>query len=301
MHPLKDNKIELFRDGWTVLKNIFSTSEIKDIRKKAETKDSIDSLQSDILSNPAIGNLVYDERIVSSVEYLLDGSLSYFGEGRLLIENKNGRKGGSFHRDNPDRNEPYGPDWKSRYDVVRVGIYLEDHKNHAEGLGLFSGSNKNSSFLPKGLVLPDNAPITAGDVLVWTLTTMHVGYPKKIKFLRGNKSIARASEEIYGKKYFFNNLLYKYLPSILFLPKGKKRLVIHIVYGKSGSKHTERYIEYCKRRDYATNRWAKTIYRKNTISEINNSRLKFIDFSSFIPNENSYGDGKHFQLPFIKD
>ena len=148
MHSLEVNKIELFRDGWTVLKNILSTNEVNEIRKQAKSKNSIDSLDADILSNPAIGNIVYDDRIISSVEYLLDGSLCYFGEGRLLIENENGRKGGAFHRDNPDRTEPNGPDWKSRYDVVRVGIYLEDHKDHAGGLGLFSGSNKNSSFLP---------------------------------------------------------------------------------------------------------------------------------------------------------
>ena len=38
MHPLEVNKIELFRDGWTVLKNIFSTSEVKNIRKKLKQK-----------------------------------------------------------------------------------------------------------------------------------------------------------------------------------------------------------------------------------------------------------------------
>ena len=74
MHSLEVNKIELFRDGWTVLKNILSTNEVNEIRKQAKSKNSIDSLDADILSNPAIGNIVYDDRIISSVEYLLDGS-----------------------------------------------------------------------------------------------------------------------------------------------------------------------------------------------------------------------------------
>ena len=301
MHPYSKNKTELFRDGWTILKNIFSIREVKEIRKKAKSIESIESINSDVLTNPALGNIVYDYRIINAIEYLLDGSICYFGEGRLLIETVNGRKGGAFHRDNPDRHEPNGPDWKSKYDVVRIGIYLEDHKHHAEGLGLFSGSNKNPTYLPKSLALPDNAPMTPGDILVWTLTTMHVGYPKKLKFLSSNKSIARGSIGVHGRKYFFNNLIYKYLPSFMTLPKGKERMIIHIVYGKYGSKHAERYIEYCKNRDFAINRWSRTEYKKSTISEINDSKINFIDFSSFVHDETFDNDGKHLQFPFSKE
>ena len=298
MHPLNNNKTELFRDGWTILKNIFSIREVEEIRKKAKSRESIESINSDILTNPALGNIVYDDRIISSVEYLLDGPLTYFGDGRLLIETVNGRKGGSFHRDNPDRFEPNGPDWKSNYDVVRIGIYLEDHKFNSEGLGLFSGSNRNPTFLPKRLILPDNAPMTIGDILVWTLTTMHVGYQKKIKFLSSNKSIARGSIAIFGRKYFFNNLIHKYLPSFMTLPKGKERMIIHAVYGRTESAHTKRYIEYCKRRLYAVNRWDKTTYSEELKQEISESGILFLDMTEYCSDELVKNAGTHFQLPY---
>ena len=129
---LKTFKDELFNKGWTIINNVFSKEEVQDLRLKAKTVESIKNLKGDILANPQIGHIVYDERIIRIVENLLGGNITYFGEGRLLIESVNGRKGGAFHRDNPDREDGKGPDWKSKYDVVRVGIYLEDHKDFSQ-------------------------------------------------------------------------------------------------------------------------------------------------------------------------
>ena len=297
MNPLENNKIELYNNGWTLVKNVFSMTEVEEIRKKAKSKKSIETLDSDILSNPKLGKIVYDERPINILEYLLNGGICYFGEGRLLIESINGRKGGAFHRDNPDRNEPNGPDWKSKYDVVRVGIYLEDHKNHSEGLGISSGSNRNQNVKPNRVCIVDNAPIEPGDILIWTLTTIHVGYPKKLKIMKSNKAISRGSIQVYGSKYYFNNLIYRFLPSALTLAKGRERIVLHIAYGKTASKHTERYIEYCKGRSYAVNRWSKTSYSKKLKMKINNSRITFIDMTQYSSNEFLEKAGGHFQLP----
>ena len=289
---------ELITNGWTVIKNVFNNNEIVKLRKDAKRDESVKTIDSDILSNPILGNLVYDERIISILKSLLGGGITYFGEGRLLIESINGRKGGAFHRDNPDRDDCNGPDWKSIYDVVRLGIYLEDHKNHSEGLGFLSGSNNKQEMIPRSFVIVDNAPIEPGDILVWTLTTIHLGYPKRIKNIRGNISLGRGSNAEYGNRYLINNFFYKYLPSFLTNKAGEERIVIHIAYGKTESNHTDRYIEYCKGRSYAVKRWNNTEYSKKLKKRLKKSEITFIDMTKYCNDDLTAKAGGHFQLPY---
>ena len=299
---LRNSKKELFDKGWTIIKNVFDISEIDNLRIAAKNfKSNSKILDADILSNPDFGHLIYDKRIIKIAEKLLTGSITYFGEGRLLVESINGRKGGAFHRDNPDRDDPNGPDWGSNYDVIRIGIYLEDHKNHSEGLGLLSGSNKNQEVGPgRRFVLMENAPMQKGDILVWQLTTMHVGYPKKLKFFKNsNVALARGSKAIQNNIYKLNNTIYKYLPSFLTLPHGEERIIVHAVFGKTGSPHTTRYIEYCKKRLFALKRWENTEYPQDVKNKMEASRINFIDMSNY-KNDNDENDNNfgHFQLPY---
>ena len=291
----------LQKDGWAVAKGIFSSEEVTQLRADAYNARCLDG---DLLSIPCFEHIVYNERIIKLVSELLEGRITYFGESRLLVESINGRKGGAFHRDNPDRYDSNGPDWRSTYNVVRIGIYLQNHKNFSEGIGFFSGSHKNpeiKSNNPYGkhhltghFVKVTNAPIEPGDIVIWYLTTMHVGYPKRLKFLKYNGAIARGS----GKNWFFNNTIYKRLPSFLTNPVGQERIILHCAYGKEGSPDTQRYIDYCKRRAFAVNRWQHSNYSKDVLKRINESEVSLIDMTKQIPEINMDEVGDHVELPY---
>jgi len=307
MHYQKTNNIEqlkteLYENGWTVVKNVFNQDEVNKLRKDAKSKNSIKTIDADILTNPKIGNIVYDHRIIDIVKNLIGGDLIYFGDGRILIESINGRLGGSWHRDNSDREDFNGPDWKSDYDVVRVGIYLQDHINHSEGIGFYSGSNKREiEEIPGSFVIVDNAPIEPGDILIWQLTCIHVGYPKRLRMIKGNVSIGRGSIRGFGNRYYINNFIYKRLPGFLTNKPGKERIIIQMVYGKAGSSHTDRYIEYCKARSYAVNRWNNTKYSEELKNKIKKSGITFKDMSKYLNNDLIAKAGGHIQLPYKED
>src|SRR4030088_974587 len=117
------------RDGFVVVRNIFSRDEIQDLRQRLQRQFEADQLEQkvlddkwnhteqkvgkgDLLSKPLLRDVVLDERVLNIASALLPPKpLVYFGDSSYSLGS--GSRG--FHRDNIDNKKARGPDWVSPY------------------------------------------------------------------------------------------------------------------------------------------------------------------------------------------
>jgi hypothetical protein len=223
------------KEGYLLIKNVFNKEEISQIRKNAYNSLGEDNkrgltfrhpsnrvnavfVKGDLLSKDSLRHLIWDERILSIVKQVLGGSPVYFGDSNYQF----GLGFRGFHRDNVDRNDLTASDWDSEYPLVRIGIYLQDHKRFSGGLKVKIGSHINKS--GKSVIIDSEE----GDLVVWNLRTIHSGNAVRLKIFN-NFSIDRARIEAM-------------IPSYLKLDEQKERVSLFLTYGLK-SKHLDRYIE----------------------------------------------------------
>ena len=178
------------RDGFVVVRNIFSRDEIQDLRLRVQRQFEADQSEQkvlddkwnyteqkvgkgDLLSKPLLRDIVLDKRILNIASALLPPKpLVYFGDSSYSVGS--GSRG--FHRDNFDNKKAQGPDWVSPYTIIRMGIYLQDHVRHSGGLKVKVGSHLRDN---GAHYLVDSA---IGDVVVWNLRTLHSGNAVRLRF-----------------------------------------------------------------------------------------------------------------------
>lgn len=229
-------------NGFLVVKHVFSPSEIANFRKKAYEQYALDTKKNlnfqmphlptkakyakgDLLSKELLHDILLDDRILTIAKTILGKEeLIYFGDSSYQIGT--GLRG--FHRDNIDRTNLDGEDWQGEYTLIRLGIYLQDHKNYSGGLKIKAGSHKNAD----GKVVFVDSEV--GDVVLWSLKTIHSGNAVRLK-LFPNYSINTSGKE---------NLV----PQFLKKEEQDERISLFMTFGlKSG--HLERYIkEYIHKR-----------------------------------------------------
>src|SRR5215469_1811407 len=112
--------------------------------------------------------VIFDQRIVSLVKQLLGPRVVYHGDSSVQI----GEGPRGFHKDNVDRGDASGLDWKGEYRVLRMAVYLQDHAAHSGGLKVRRHSHRYVSHHRGRCVNLDTTP---GDVAFWYLTTSHSG------------------------------------------------------------------------------------------------------------------------------
>src|SRR3954462_4462530 len=100
--------------------------------------------KGDILSKDELRYTVLDDRILHLVKTVLGGNPVYWGDSNYHF----GVGFRGFHRDNVDRTDMTAPDWDGDYPIVRLAIYLQDHKNYSGGLKIRVGSHVNPSGPP---------------------------------------------------------------------------------------------------------------------------------------------------------
>ena len=232
---LKIDKGRFDKDGYLLIKNVFTKEEIAQIRKEAYTsleedkkknltfmhsskKSNAVYVKGDILSKDHLRHVVLDERIIYIVKTVLGGDPVYFGDGNYHF----GVGFRGFHRDNVDRTDLTAPDWQGEYPIVRLGIYLQDHKNYSGGLKVKAGSHINKS--GKSILVDSEE----GDVVIWNLRTIHSGNAVRLK-LFPDFSIDRARLEAM-------------VPTFLKKDQQRERVSIFLTYALKG-KHLDRYIE----------------------------------------------------------
>ncbi len=237
------DKQKFERDGYVVVKNVFSAEEIKQMRIEAYRQYEIDKQKKldfqlpnlptkakyskgDLLSKELLSHALLDDRMLKIARTILgNDNLVYFGDSSYQIGT--GLRG--FHRDNIDRTDLNGPDWKGEYTLIRMGIYLQDHKNYSGGLKIKLGTHKNEEGKP---IFVDSE---VGDVAVWSLKTKHSGNAVRLKMFP-NYSINTSGKE-------------NVIPSFLKKEEQQERISLFMTFALKSS-HLDRYInEYTLKRD----------------------------------------------------
>ncbi len=242
MKDLKIDKVSFERDGYLVVKNVFTAEEIKQLREEAYKQYEIDKAKNltfqlpnlptkakyskgDLLSKELLRHALLDDRMLKIARTILgNDNLVYFGDSSYQIGT--GLRG--FHRDNIDRTDMTGPDWQGEYTLIRMGIYLQDHKNYSGGLKIKIGTHKNEDGKP---IFVDSE---IGDVGVWSLKTKHSGNAVRLKMFP-NYSINTSGKE-------------NMIPDFMKKEEQQERISLFMTFALKSS-HLDRYInEYTLKR-----------------------------------------------------
>ena len=260
-------KEEINKNGWVIAKNVFSTQEINKFRELA-LKDA--HHEGDLLSSQFLADVISDNRLLDIIkECLGTETLYYFGDSSISIS----RPGKGFHKDSRDRENVNSQEFKDLdYSLLRIGIYLQDHTKHSNGLCLRDKSHLYPT-VNKGKII--NVKTEVGDVIIWKLTTTHSANADILSLFPNSA---------------FNPKITKFIPKIFKLPSIDPRIAFFACFGKK-DKYAELYIEYLKTRSYAVERWEKSIYTKENIlkMEKNGALVDSLDVNTI--NSDNINDG----------
>ena len=186
-----DDVLQFQRDGFLVVRDVLRADEVAQLRGAIERhtarakelgqvlRPTTDELVpvTDILGMPGVGWLLSDPRILGVARRLIGrADLVYFGDSSVMVGGKNR----GFHKDNAVRDTTDHPDWLSPYTLIRMGVYLEDHKHHSGGLKVRRGSHLHADVTSGAIV---DVPSQRGDVVVWSLRTTHSGFAVRVRGL----------------------------------------------------------------------------------------------------------------------
>jgi hypothetical protein len=242
-----------FRErGYTVVRGLFSAEEVKRLRAialetaaEAEREGRLATQTGkegttrarggDLLSMPSLRHVLLDPRVVGVMSQLIGGEPVYFGDSSFRV-GKCGLRG--WHRDNVNRRRwRKGPDWSDPYPLLRCGLYLQDSARHSGGLALRPGSSRLGAIRPTLPKLVDNHP---GDLIVWTLRTVHSAEVVRLRGLPGLPLHPR---------------LQTWLPPSLRAAEDGERIVLFMTFGGAGEQ-LDYYIDYLKQREDMKGSWA---------------------------------------------
>ncbi|HYE97513.1 MAG TPA: phytanoyl-CoA dioxygenase family protein [Planctomycetota bacterium] len=228
------------RDGYAVARGLFSREEIAEFRRRVQVVrerelregrnihreaayPNVVYVMGDVLARHELEDVAYvvfDPRVQDLVRALVGPSPVYWGDSSVQV----GGSGQGWHRDNVHRTA-HGDDWAGgRYDVIRVGVYLQDHSRHSGGVKIGAGSH--AAVENRGT--PRNVGVEPGDVAVWTLRTYH-----SANFVR-LKGFPDAC---------LPPIVERFIPGFLRVPEERERMSIFCSFGGQGA-HTDRYIAY---------------------------------------------------------
>lgn len=256
-----------WRDGYTIVRAVYTPAEID--RFRAGALASKGTPNGDLLSNPRLRHALTDGRLVGIARQILgQEEILYAGDSSYTI----GRQQHGYHKDNADRVDGDGPDWRSRYTLLRFGIYLQDHTKYTGGLNLRVGSH-NAANLTEG----ENIYVRSGlgDVAVWSLRTSHSGNGTKLSFPWWRDPDPRDE----GRLPRWARLA----PS----PK-RERMAIFAALGLDDAHH-DRYTDYLKTRTYIVNMWRNSHYDEAALAEAAAIGLKVRDLPAEVADDPNAG------------
>lgn len=232
-----------FKDfGYEVKHSVFSVGEIEIFRSKVYEQYEIDKslgltfnegaesnlrlADGCLLSKAKLHEILLDPRVIQFARDILRSEkIIYWGDSSYQIGD--GNRG--FHRDCVDRKDFNGPDWRSPYTLIRVGIYLQDHSKHSGGLRVKPGSHESATGSP---VFINSKP---GDLVAWSLKLLHSGNAVRLRWL---SSLSIKDTAIENR-----------VPSFLKKEQECERIALFITFGLD-SPHLYRYIsEYQLKRN----------------------------------------------------
>jgi hypothetical protein len=215
------------RDGFVLVKGVFSATEITQIRSIV---GGMDQRLGDILSHDSLRPFLLDDRVLSILRLLLGDRIVYYGDSSIQYEPKVGYR--AFHQDSlDDFDDPILTECKT----LRIGIYLQDHAKHGGGLKVRRGSHRHvflgrtnlKRFLwgkPHGPLRQEafrfgkgiNLDSEPGDLVIWNHRTWHSGFAARLKWF---------------PSFCINPRLEKYFPEWMCLPDIRPRAVLFASFG----------------------------------------------------------------------
>lgn len=278
MMHLKPADIDFFwNNGYLIIRNVFSPTEIEALRQQAYKVAAEDekkgltapnpfnpkckNIIGDLLSKDGLRDIVLDDRLLGIARQLLGDSPVYFGDSTFQI----GEGARGYHKDNGDRINQSDPDWQGSYPILRFGIYLQDHTQYSGGLKVRVASH-NTVSTTQGKSIFVNTAI--GDVVVWNLRTSHSGNAVRLK-LFPNLSLDSRIE--------------KRIPAWLKKEEQKERIAFFLSYGLKGS-HLDRFMQFLRSRDYAIQSLKASKFGKDVWDK---ARAKNLEIIKIIP---EYGE-----------
>jgi len=225
------------KDGFVIIKNVFSLDEIENIRKSCEKlrQGTEEILPADNFSYDEIREFILDERVLRYIRLVLGPKLVYFGESSASFD---AHSAPHFHKD--ARGDSVDPQ-QNDYPVIRMGVYLQNHKNHSGGLKVRVGSHRHVHLIRRNfkklfkskkeerLKLSSfkvgksyNLPIEAGDLAIWSLRTDHSPNAVRLK-IAPNLSVNPKIEPL--------------IPNFMRIPEDKPRVVLFNTFGVDHELH----------------------------------------------------------------
>jgi hypothetical protein len=225
---------DFWDNGYCSIPSAFTTDEVAQMREMVLCKGESDR---DLIFNRVYREIIFSSRIVGIASQLLGETPIYFGDSSV-VDSTNVYQA-TWHTDNADRMDFLAPDWKGRYNLIRFGIYLQDHETNGRGLAVRSMGHLDQKMATSGRKVY-LGPAT-GDLLVWCMRLPHCGNMTPLKGVLSGYPLTYSQQKL--------------VPRFLKNPMGEdKRLGIFVAFGGVGS-HLERYIRYLSTRQYMASRW----------------------------------------------
>jgi hypothetical protein len=189
-----------------------------------------DFLLGDVLSVRELDpydNIFFTPEAVRMAKALLGTEdLLYWGDSSIQF----GVGARGFHKDNVDRLDGTQDDWSRDYELLRCGVYFQDHMRHSGGLKVRLSSHNFPTHRRGKIidVLTEN-----GDLVIWNMRLTHSGNYKKLRF----PNWISLHPKLEGLAPYF-----------AFAPEQTRRVAAFCSFGKSGT-HADRYIERMNARE----------------------------------------------------
>jgi hypothetical protein len=277
-------------EGYLLIRNVFSRAEIEEFRQHG-FKDR--QWKGELLCHPHLRKAILDDRILDIAAQILGDTPVYCGDSTFNI----GLASFDYHKDNPDRFDSNGPDWKEgRFTPIRFAIYMEDHAWHSGGLRLIPGSHK-SAVLRNGK--PRNVRSRVGDIVVWDQRLSHAGSAMMLRLLPWayievtpwvrQKLMERPRTP--GCRYMvpIQEPLAMRVPRILLASDGPERGFLSFSLGLEDA-HMERWIAYLMSREYAVEKWKHSEYGADVWDAVRGKNIKLIDVGAEVRRRLAAGD-----------
>jgi hypothetical protein len=292
---MKIDRNAFSRNGWTVIRGLFSPQEFEDLRERVV--HSIEEIEqgrrqkADLLGDPHMASVVYDKRLVEAAREILGGRPTYFGDsnyaiiGRGYDETKDAT---GYHRDNTDRSDLSAPDWQSPYTLIRFGLYLQDHTRHSGGLLVRNGTHNEIVRGWKNYLRDRYLDTAMGDVGVWNMRLQHAGIGR---FWRGFSRLGIAPN------------IQDTVPSFMQSPRwNRPRMGVWVSYALDGP-HVRRHVEYLYGRSERLESWQHSHYAPEDLARCAEVGLDVIDCPAELRRRMQAGVAvgqhrKHYQMAY---
>lgn len=273
------------KDGYLLLKNVFSVEEIERYRDHLEINltGSESFIPTDVLSEAALSSFIADGRLIEVARQLLGGTPVYFGDSSANRYSEDAPVG-TFHKDNTDRHDVDAPDWAEPYPLLRFGLYLQDHARQGGGLLLRAGSHNQVYRNRKIEVLNEEVVdwlngrsryvfSNRGDLVVWNMRLTHAGMGR---FLRGplKRPITERMQRI--------------VPEFLQSRLAQTRYSMFASFGREGPA-LDRHLRYLRTRRYMVDMWRASNVTPDMREEFERHGAKLLDMGATIAAEEAAG------------